>query len=301
MASTSIRAISERSILHCALTSEPGHHASRRCIVDKAMVAMHGAMQDGVSETLQRALFIALLLDGSDRQRHRINEYAILLFFPGTGPGGMCEVFLGVVDVASGEAHEVTAQVEAVLLSLMPYRAWWAQKVVALAVDGASNLGVRGATARQAIAVSTMEHNVFDMLVKWLFFLTPIGEPCHVVQRKLGDVGRQRALYNGARQWKDLERCVQTQSRRDTRSGLRLIPAIHRIWWSEANARRNKVFLANVPWVVTHLDFETHLTSKECTCGSLVGKWKCEVGAHLGLSCALRCLCACLLCVLHAR
>ena len=38
-----------------------------------------------------------------------------------------------------------------------------------------------------------------------------------------------------------------------------------------------------------------------CTCGSLVAKWKCEVGAHLGLSCALRCLCACLLCVLHAR
>ena len=61
---------------------------------------MHGAMQDGVSETLQRALFIALLLDGSDRQPHRINEYAILLLFPGTGPGGMCEVFLGVVDVA---------------------------------------------------------------------------------------------------------------------------------------------------------------------------------------------------------
>ena len=39
----------------------------------------------------------------------------------------------------------------------------------------------------------------------------------------------------------------------------------------------------------------------QCTCGSLVAKWKCEVGAHLGLSCALRCLCACLLCVLHAR
>ena len=38
-----------------------------------------------------------------------------------------------------------------------------------------------------------------------------------------------------------------------------------------------------------------------CTCGSLVAKWKCEVGAHLGLICALRCLCACLLCVLHAR
>ena len=78
---------------------------------------MHGGKQDGVSETLQRALFIALLLDGSNRQRHRINEYAILLPFPGTGPKGMCEVLLGVVDVASREAQEVTAQVEAVLLS----------------------------------------------------------------------------------------------------------------------------------------------------------------------------------------
>ena len=38
-----------------------------------------------------------------------------------------------------------------------------------------------------------------------------------------------------------------------------------------------------------------------CTCGLLVAKWKCEVGAHLGLNCALRCLCACLLCFLHAR
>ena len=123
---TSIRAINERNLLHCALTSEPGHHASRRWIVEKAMVAMHGAMQDGVSETLQRALFIPSLLDGSDRQRHRINEYAILLLFPGTGPGGMCEVVFGVVDVASGEAQEVTAQVEAVLLSRMPDRAWWA-------------------------------------------------------------------------------------------------------------------------------------------------------------------------------
>ena len=106
---TSIRAIGERILLHCALTSEPGHHASRRWIVEKAMVAMHGAMQDGVSETLQRAFFIALFLDGSDRQRHRINEYAILLLFSGTRPRGTCEVFLGVVDVALGEAQEVTA------------------------------------------------------------------------------------------------------------------------------------------------------------------------------------------------
>ena len=275
---TSIRAISERILLHCAFTSDPGHHASRRWIVERAMVAMHGAMQDGVSETLQRALFIALLLDGSDRQRHRINEYAILLLFPGTGPGGMCEVFLGVVDVASGEAQEVTAQVEAVLLSRMPDRAWWAQKVVAFAVDGASNLGVRGATARQAVDVSAMEHNVFAMLVKWLSLLTPLGEPCHVVQRKLAlaleaagqvhadylaAVGRQRALYNGARQWKDLERCVQENTRPETRSRLRRIPASHRIRWSEANARRNKVFLANVPWVARHLDSKTHLPTKE--------------------------------------
>ena len=40
---------------------------------------------------------------------------------------------------------------------------------------------------------------------------------------------------------------------------------------------------------------------RECTCGSLGAKWKCKNGAHLGLSCTLRCLCACWLCVLHAR
>ena len=96
---TSIRAISERILLHCVLTSEPGHHASKRWIVEKAMVAMLCAMQNGVLETLQRALFIALLLHGSDRQWHRIKEYAILHLFPGTGPRGMCDVFLGVVDV----------------------------------------------------------------------------------------------------------------------------------------------------------------------------------------------------------
>ena len=274
---TSIRAISERILLHCAFTSEPGHHASRRWIIAKAVVAMHGAMQDGVSETLQRALFIALLLDASDRQRHRINEYAILLLFPWLGRGECVRCSL-VWWMWLQEAQEVTAQVEAVLLSWMPDRAWWAQKVVAFAVDGASNLGVRGATARQAVDVSAMEHNVFAMLVKWLCLLTCLGEPCHVVRRKLGHaleaagqvhgdylaaVGRQRALYNGARQWKDLERCVQENTRLDTRSGLRLIPASHRIRWSEANARRNKVFLANVPWVARHLDSKTHHTTKE--------------------------------------
>ena len=75
-------------------------------------------------------------------------------------------MLLGVVDVASGEAQEVTAQVEAVLLSWMPDRACSAHKVVAFVVDGASNLGVRGATAQQAVDVSAMEHNVFAMLVK---------------------------------------------------------------------------------------------------------------------------------------
>ena len=50
---TSIGAISEHILLQRALTSEPGHHASRRWIVEKAMVAMHGAMQDGLSENLQ--------------------------------------------------------------------------------------------------------------------------------------------------------------------------------------------------------------------------------------------------------
>ena len=41
---------------------------------------------------------------------------------------------------------------EAVLLSWMLDRAWWAQKVMAaFAVDVASNFGVRGATARQAV------------------------------------------------------------------------------------------------------------------------------------------------------
>ena len=65
---------------------------------------MHDAMQEDVTTILYMTTFIALLLDGSDTQRHHINEYAILLVFLGTGPGGMCEVFLGMVDVACGDA-----------------------------------------------------------------------------------------------------------------------------------------------------------------------------------------------------
>ena len=62
---TSIRAISARILLHCSLTSAPGHHASRRWIVEKAIAAMHDAMQDEVTQTLYLATFIALLLIAS--------------------------------------------------------------------------------------------------------------------------------------------------------------------------------------------------------------------------------------------
>ena len=44
---------------------------------------MHDAMQDDVTHILYMATMIALLLDGSDRQRHHIIEYAILLGFLG--------------------------------------------------------------------------------------------------------------------------------------------------------------------------------------------------------------------------
>ena len=79
---------------------------------------MHDAMLDELMHTLFLATFIALLLDGSDRQRHRVNEYAILLVFPRTGPGGMCEVLFGMVDAACGDAQEIATHLECVLLSL---------------------------------------------------------------------------------------------------------------------------------------------------------------------------------------
>ena len=236
---------------------------------------MHDAMQDGVTHTLYLATFIALLFDGSDRQRHHINEYAILLVFPGTGPGGMCEVFLGMVDVACDDAQEIATHLECVLLSWIPDRDQWAKRVVTFAVDGASNLGVRGASARQVVDVSITENNMFALIGRWL--MTPLGEPCHVLQRKLGHaseaagpthadymaaVDRQRALYNGVRQWKELQKCVQNHVH-DKRSGLQLIPTSRRIRWSQANARRNTAFLANVPWVARHLDSKVQHSTKE--------------------------------------
>ena len=238
---------------------------------------MHDAMQDDVTHILYMTTFIALLLDGSDRQRHRINEYAILLVFPGSGPGGMCEVFLGMVDVACGKAQEITKQMECVLLSWIPDHDWWAKRVVTFAVDGASNLGVRGASAWQVVDVSTIENNVFALIGTWLVLMTPMGEPCHVLQRKLGHalqaagpthadymaaVDRQRALYNGARQLKELQKCVQDHVP-DKRSGLQLLPTSHRMRWSQANARRNTAFLAYVRWVARHLDLKVQHSTKE--------------------------------------
>ena len=52
----------------------------------------------------------------------------------------MCEVFLGVVDVACGDAHEIATQLECVLLSWIPNRDWWAKRVATFAVDGAPTL-----------------------------------------------------------------------------------------------------------------------------------------------------------------
>ena len=220
---------------------------------------MHDAMQDEVIHALFLATFIAVLLDGSDRQRHRVNEYAILLIFPGAGPGGMSEVFLGVV--ACGDAHEIATQLECVPLSWIRDRDWWAKRVVTFVVDGASNLVVRGASARQVVDVSIVESNVFALIGQWLVLMTPLGEPCHVLQRKLGlvleaagpthvdymaAVDRQRGLYSGAWQWKELQKCVQKHVQAN-RSGLQLIPTSHRITWSQANARRNTAFFGQCP------------------------------------------------------
>ena len=72
-------AISEQILLHCSLTFAQGHHALQRWIVEKAIAAMHDTLQDDVTDILYMTTFIAPLLDGLDRQRHHINEYAILL------------------------------------------------------------------------------------------------------------------------------------------------------------------------------------------------------------------------------
>ena len=202
---------------------------------------MHDAMHQDVTNILCTTTFIALLLDGSNMQGHRINEYAILPIFHGTGPSGMCEVFPGMVDVVCGDAQEVAKQLEYVLLTWIPERDSWANSVPTSAVDGASHLGVLGASAPQVVDVSTIENNVFALIGTWLVVMTTMGEPCHVLQHKLrraleaagpthgvymAAVDRQRALYNGARQWKELQQGVQDHVPRK-RSGLQLIPSSH--------------------------------------------------------------------------
>ena len=245
---TSILAISERILLYCLLTFALGHHASRRRIVEKAIAAMHDAMQDDVTNIPYMTAFIALLLDASDRQRNHINKYATLFVFLGAGPDGMCEVFLGMVDVAYGDAPEVTEQLESVLLTWIPDRDWSAKRVVTFAVDGASNLGVRGASARQVVDVSTVTNNVFALIGTWFVVMTPLGEHCHVLQRKLGHasegagpthveymarVNKQRALYNGARQWKELQSVSRIMcSQINAVVCQQMIPTTHRIRWS---------------------------------------------------------------------
>ena len=172
-------------------------------------------------------------------------------------------------------------------------------------MDGASNLGVRGASARQVVDVSIIESNVFALIGKWLVLMTPLGEPCHVLQRKLGlafeaagpthvdylaAVDQQRGLYNGVRQWKELQKCVQKHVQ-DKRSGLQLIPTSHRITWSGAHARRNTAFLANVPWVARHLVSNVQHSTKEedvledCHDASLLA-WGGGLWGHLhGMRC----------------
>ena len=78
---------------------------------------MHDAMQDGVTNILYMTTFTALLPNGSDKQRHGINEYAILLVFHGSGPDGMCEVMLGMVDAVCGDAQQVTRHLESVIVT----------------------------------------------------------------------------------------------------------------------------------------------------------------------------------------
>ena len=186
-------------------------------------------------------------------------------------------MFLGIVDVVCGDAQEITKQLECVFLSWIPDRDWWAKRVVTFGADGASTLGVRGASARQVVDVSTIENNVFALIGTWLVIRPPLGEPCHVMRHKLGHaleatspthanymvaVDRQRALYNGGRQWKELQKCVQDHVH-DKRSGLQLMPTSHGIRWSQGNARRNIAFLANVPWVARHLDLNVQHSTKE--------------------------------------
>ena len=162
-------------------------------------------------------------------------------------------------------------------MNWIPHRDWWAKRVVTFALDRVPNPGVRSANAQQAVDVSTIENYVFALIGTWLVLMTPFGEPYHLMQRKLGHalevagparveymgpVHRQRAFYHGARQWKEFQKCVQDHVLPDKPSCLQLIPASHRIRWSQANARRNTTFLAYVRWSARHLNFKVQHSTK---------------------------------------
>ena len=93
-----------------------------------------------MSQDLQRTSPIILLLDGLDKQHHCINEYAVPLISHDTGPRGMCELSLGVVDVPSSHPQEVMGQVVLLLMAFFVDRIRSAKKVVVFVLDGASNL-----------------------------------------------------------------------------------------------------------------------------------------------------------------
>ena len=93
----------------------------------------------------------------------------------------MCEAFFGMVDVACADAQEVATQLECVPPSWIQYRNWWAKRGVTFPLDGASNLGVRGANAQQVVEVSIIENNMFALIGRWLVLMTRLSEPCHVL------------------------------------------------------------------------------------------------------------------------
>ena len=143
---TSICAICERILLHCLLTSAPGHHASPQQIVGKAIVAMHDAMQDDVTLVLWLTPLIVVLLDLSYRQLHWIHKHAILLISQETGPRGVCEVFLGM-----GDVDDVTSQWASNFPTWTLDCECCAKRVVTFVVDGASYVGVRCLPAEQVV------------------------------------------------------------------------------------------------------------------------------------------------------
>ena len=121
---------------------------------------------------------------------------------------------------------------------------------------------------------------MFARIGTWLVLMTPMGEPCHVCQCKLvhsseaagpthGDymaaVDCPRALYNGAPQRKELQKCIKVHML-DKRSGLELLPTSHHIRWSQANEGRSTAFLLNVSWLAPHLDLKVpHSTEGTCS------------------------------------